>query len=127
MSNPYETPLSDPGMETQSGLSLGELVRAWENLRLRYNSILLPAGLLVVVLWEFLLDTPIQILSLAGLAFGIGANVCFFAGPLAELYLRALFHRGAPAPSLRKTLFVLGLIGSLCLFGVFAIIPLTSR
>jgi hypothetical protein len=124
MNNPYEAPLSNLGVEADSAASFSELVREWEKTRLRYNGVLLAAGVIVLIIWISSLQMPAGFIILSAVPVAIGANICFFLGPLAELYLRAIFHRGAPAPSLRRTLFMLGLIGSLCVFTLVGIMPL---
>ncbi|MBA4065138.1 MAG: hypothetical protein C0501_15770 [Isosphaera sp.] len=80
------------------------VLKSWEKLRLVYNAVLVPWVLLNVAAarpagW----DDPV---FWAGVATaGLGANVCFCAGPVAEAYLAWL---GADAAAARAWLFALG-------------------
>lgn len=96
--------------------ALCELVRGWEKLRLLYNAILLPAGLIVLSALVIRSNLPVPAAIAGGLFVGFGANAAFFLGPLAELYLRGWLTRGAPFRHGRKVLFIAGLAVSLLVF-----------
>jgi|GEM_PF-1380794 len=120
--DPYQTPLdtdsSDPDIA-----ALGELVRAWEKLRLLYNGLMILPGLGVLTLWVTRSNLPIPAAVAFGIVVGLGANTAFFLGPLAELYLRALFRRGEGIGRGRWLIFSAGLLvsGAVVLFS--CIIP----
>jgi len=92
------------------------IILGWEKLRLIYNGVLLPCGIAVLAL-ALSKDIGWLLVLAGGGVVGIGANVCFFAGPMAELYFCAL-RRKKPNVGLRRFLFIGGLVGSLGLFGI---------
>ena len=89
-SNPYADACDTPGTPGAPPVPFGVLARAvflrWERLRLLYLGLLVPFTLLLhAVVGAF---TPERLFE----AFlgGVLANVCYFAGPVAEVYLRWL-------------------------------------
>jgi hypothetical protein len=79
------------------------IFRAWEGLRLVYNAVL------VAVVLLFLSERPEQppAFWLFLLCQAVAANLCFFAGPLAEWYVGWLGYRSR---ALRWVLFGAGLV-----------------
>lgn len=120
--DPYRTPQSADSSPPEMA-ALGELVRAWEKLRLLYNGIMILPGLAVLVLWVTRGNLPIPGAIAFGLIVGLGANTAFFLGPLTEIYLRALFRRGEGIGKGRWLIFSAGLVvsGAVVLFS--SIIP----
>ncbi|TWT84572.1 hypothetical protein CA13_60520 [Planctomycetes bacterium CA13] len=98
MTNPYSTPTSEPAAESVDGSisasrSLGDIARstflAWEKLRVVFIVLL---GLLTVLLaGRSLMRLRILLLIVEG---AIAANVCYFAGPIIETYVRWLGYDG---------------------------------
>jgi hypothetical protein len=83
--NPYESPAAALAIPEAPGL--GEILPAWERLRIYYNGILfLETALVALVMLgtRGLLNDRLIAAALIGTA---GANVCFCAGPCAEFYL----------------------------------------
>jgi hypothetical protein len=120
--NPYQPPTS-PGAPTPPLAALGELVRAWEKLRLLYNGIMLLPGIGVLILWVTRAKLPVAGALTFGVLVGISANVAFFLGPLAELYLRALFWHGDEIGKGRQFIFFAGLLVSAGVVLVSSIFP----
>lgn len=110
--NVYRAPTSDSETPRER-LALAELVRFWERGRLRYNLTLLPFGILTLVVWTFVIGPGAVFLLPLALIFALGANICYLAGPLGELYCRVFFQNSADTPRLRKTLYRGGLTFSL--------------
>lgn len=81
-----------------AGRTVGGIVGWWERRRLPYNLIVGGAGLLslgyVALLQAMVWRNPLEprVLLLA-VAFGVGANVCYALGPLAEVAAERLFRR----------------------------------
>ncbi len=124
-SNPYAPPLAEISHSGDDSGALRELVLAWEKLRLRYNVILILPGLGVLWLWSAKMGVPIAVLLVLAVMVGIGANVCFFLAPLAELYLRALFRNGrAIGKRGRLLIFAAGLLVSTGVFMIACIPPI---
>lgn len=114
--NPYSSPLADSNSiqnpdDAVSVPTLGAIARvvflAWERLRLIYLFVLAVVTLLM---------TGAQLMQLQMLALVLGgavmANLCFFAGPIIETYVRWL---GYQRTWVRWFLFVGGLILSMVL------------
>lgn len=120
--NPYQTPAAAPGIAPGSQPALGELVKSWEKQRLAYNAILLLPGILSMASWVWRAELAAGAAILISLVCGLAANLAFFAGPLAELYLRAIFFGGRPIPVLRRGLFGGGLVISLGVIAVYGLI-----
>ena len=120
--NPYAPPSASPLAEDRAALA--ELVRSWEKLRLLYNGILLLPGLGVLILWITRQHLPVPAAMVGGILVGIGANVAFMLGPLAELYLRGLFRNGASLGKGRLLIFSAGIIVSAGVFLISGIIAL---
>ena len=119
--NPYAPPTALPVANDLA--TLGELVRGWEKLRLIYNGIMTLPGSGVLVLWITRQNLSVPAAIIGGILFGIGANVAFMLGPLAELYLRGLFRNGASLGKGRLLIFGAGLVvsaGVMLFFGVIA-------
>ncbi len=103
--DPYLVPKnSEPSAVDNSAADLVELVKAWERLRLRYNLICLPVGLIAGIIWVWQL-IPWERTITGGITFGVTANFCFFLGPLIEVYVRGVLGRGRANPLLRSMLF----------------------
>lgn len=77
-------------------------LQAWEALRIVYN-----AGLLIALLGVPWLAGRAMPHWLAVCLFLVMANVCFFTGPVAEVYSRALGYRWSSA--VRSSVFGAGL------------------
>lgn len=118
--NPYAPPTAPPVARDHA--TLGELVRGWEKLRLIYNGIMILPGIGVLLLWITRQKHPIPAAVVGGPLFGIGANVAFLLGPLAELYLRGLFRNGASLGRGRLLVFGARLVVSAGLMLVYGII-----
>lgn len=103
------------------GVEIGvrEIVGGWEKLRIFYNAALLLPGIGIVGLCV-VHGFPLIIMLFGAVAVAIAANVCYFLGPLAELYWRFFFPHGE-VKLLRRVCFGLGLFFSLGLFGLVAI------
>ena len=125
MDNPYSTPsvetLGDARGDAASSQPFSTMAReifvAWERLRFVYVAIL---G--VVTIGLAMSDVSRALMSVAfwGTVFvgALVANVCYFAGPIAETYVSWLGYR---ATWLRMTLFILGtLLSCMLAFGVVA-------
>ena len=87
-------------------------ILAWERLRIVYNVILAPAAYLgrIAFGWQWNLSNSDATIAFA--LFMLGANICYFFGPVSEIYLRALFGVKM-TDGRRKRLFVYGLLFSL--------------
>jgi len=126
MKNPYASPhtLSSEeetvefSPERQRYAQLGEVVVAWERLRIWYNVALAGTTLLAVSMVgpRMLLD-PRVLGSIVVAA--IAANACFSAGPITEGYITWWF---GSVRWLRNIVFLLGTLGSVAL--TFAVILL---
>lgn len=119
--DPYAPPSAPPVANDHA--TLGELVRGWEKLRVIYNGILLLPGIGVLALWITRQNLPVPVAVVGGILFGIGANVAFMLGPLAELYLRGLFRNGASLGKGRLLILGAGLVvsaGVMLFFGIIA-------
>ena len=121
--NPYSTPQFAPADHEPpaeaSTAALGELVKSWEKLRLKYNAVLIIPGIIAI---SFLATRDLRSAGfwvLFGLLSGIGANIAYFLGPLTELYVRATLLKCSPAPRLRRFLFFGGLAPPLLCMAVF--------
>lgn len=111
--NPYHSPESDQNSEKQPvNTELRNIVIGWERMRILYNIILFLIGILAIF---FAMRAPFFKLEeaiLPAIAFGIFANICFCAGPIAETYIRVIFDT-QDIRSLRLSLFILGTLLSL--------------
>ena len=112
--NPYATPYVAESVEAVSAApdwGLQSVARRvfldWEKLRLFYNATLIAVCLLCAFLTQAFQLAEFWI---ACVVAGIGANVCFFIGPLFETYATWLKKR--ELKSMRKGLFLLGLLFS---------------
>lgn len=119
--NPYAPPSAAPPADDRA--ALGELVRGWEKLRLLYNGIMILPGICVLFLWITRQQLAIPTAIIGGILGGIGANVAFMLGPLAELYLRGFLKDGASLGKGRLLLFSAGLVVSGGVLLIFGIIP----
>lgn len=110
--NPYQ-PVDDP-VHTEEALPhipLDQLARrifvAWERLRIVYNAILAVTVVCVVAIY-FLQYRPtsIPLFGFLGIVVPVvGANLCFFAGPIVETYVAWL---GLRTETLRMVLMFFG-------------------
>jgi hypothetical protein len=91
--NPYAAPASDPSRpDVRPTTDAAALVRRWEKWRPMYNLVVGVTGLLAMIpILSWLALHPEQIVT-GILAYGIAANLAYFLGPLAELYLIWLAH-----------------------------------
>ncbi len=121
--DPYKPPV-DSEWGIQGMAALAELVKAWEKLRMLYNAIMILPGLGVLALWISRTSMPWPVVLIFGLATGIAANGAFFAGPLAELYIRGLFRGGEIIGKGRWLIFSAGLVVSAGVIVVAAMIPI---
>lgn len=118
--NPYAPPQTSDAVPASASdrNDVRIVVVAWERLRLVYNGVLFVLGMVVMVLWGS--EGAVLILPGAVLV-AIGANLCFFAGPLVELYAMALKRRGPWGRGARLLLFSSGLGFSALLFAAAAL------
>ena len=120
--NPYSTPVSEPSNLSTHQSEFKHVVIAWEKLRLLYNVILMLAGIIALfILINYYRESTTMVL-MQTLAFAFLANVCFFAGPVCELYLRA-FRHVSNAQSLRWILFSMGTIVSIVPAAIMITMP----
>jgi hypothetical protein len=107
--NPYsssslETPSEEAVPTATHSLTLVEIVKttflAWERLRIIY--VLLMGILTVVLIGPQPIHIPIVVVIAGG---AVLANLCYFAGPILESYVRWLGYRGI---GLRWFLFIGG-------------------
>lgn len=123
--DPYVPPKSDSSGEVLLNKSaLKEVVIGWEKMRLIYNGLLLIPGLIIEAIMVTNQGMPVAAGVVGAVMIGIGANMAYFLGPLAELYFRALFRNGESIGQGRKLIFSAGLVVSagvfiLALFGAF--------
>ena len=114
---PAESPVLKSG--NWSCPEVREIFVKWELLRIPYNVILICLVLLFLVCFPPQLE---DIGELAGLVLlgAVVANVCYLAGPLAEVYITWL---GLPTRWLRLTIFLAGsgLAGVLAIVCLFAV------
>lgn len=101
--NPYAAPASEPPTPAiHAAIDAAALVRRWEKWRLMYNLIVGVTGLLstLPLMWR---SSPeiLDSLVIGIVAYGIAANLAYFMGPLAELYLIWLAHDTAGSLSAR--------------------------
>ena len=123
-SNPYTAPKSDPaglGAATKTIGSPRAIIWAWEKLRVRYNLILAIPGIIILFFYVYRAEMPLGVACMGGLMMALGANICYFLGPISEVYAAALFNL-TEIPTYRKIAFWLGVIGSLGMFA-FAALP----
>jgi hypothetical protein len=125
-SNPYATPTA-PLANHDDRAALCELVRGWEKLRLIYNGIMILPGIGVLALWCAKTAMPVPAAIFLGIVTGINANIAFFLGPLAELYLRGLFRNGESIGKGRRLIFAAGLVVSGGVVMLASIIPLFTK
>jgi uncharacterized membrane protein YidH (DUF202 family) len=109
--NPYATPPIAESVqlaETTPEWGIQSVARrvflAWERLRLRYNAVLI-----AICLFTGFLSGAYKLPEfwIACVVAGIGANVCYFAGPITETYLTWL--RKEESVTLRNGVFLVGL------------------
>ena len=119
--DPYEPPRS--GSRQPDGLldksALREVVLGWEKLRLLYNLLLLLPGIGIAALLVSQEDLPVSGAVAGALIMGVGANLAYFLGPLAEVYIRGLFRNGEPIGRGRYLILGAGLVVSAGVFGLF--------
>lgn len=124
--NPYSSPTAEPSPDVSSEPSppsntLGAIAKrtflAWEKLRLVYNFVLAAlTGLMVALDYETVVHSDSFVMLLVEGA--IGANLCFFAGPILDTYFTWL---GLKGKWFRVTVFVVGtLFSCLLAFGILA-------
>lgn len=116
--NPYSAPVSAPA--TAASGETRTIIIAWERLRLVYNITLLVVGMAVLAV-ALLGRMPLAGALAGALVVGVGANVCFFAAPVVELYTVAFWRIGPWPRHRRLMLFGVGLLFSL---GIFALVGL---
>jgi hypothetical protein len=87
------------------------ILRWWEGRRLAYNGIVGVTGTFSWVVSSIVASMPPNNMGPIPwqmvVAFGLAANVCYFFGPIAELFLRTLFGPRLLPPG--PTLFRMGL------------------
>ncbi len=93
---------------------------AWEGLRVIYNLVMVIAGGIAALplIFSFAADKngPGWALLVSIGVFGLGANLCFCLGPLAETYSRLFL---VPLGVARYALFGIGLLFSLGIVALF--------
>jgi len=111
--NPYSTPDSDQASSSKPVNSeLRDIVIGWERMRILYNIILFLVGVVAIFVCMRAPFFELEDSILPAIAFGIFANVCFCAGPIAEIYIRVIFN-SQDVKTLRISLFILGTLLSL--------------
>jgi len=120
--NPYSTPVSHSSQIPTQSSEFKHVVIAWEKLRLLYNIILLFVGIVALFILINYYRESTNMVLLQAVVFAILANLCFFAGPVCELYLRA-FRHVSNAQSLRWILFSFGTVISLAPAAVMISMP----
>lgn len=121
--NPYAPPRSAVEAAAEDRAALREIVIAWERLRIVYNLLLLLPGLGIAALWIARTGTPVAAAAFGSALVAVGANLAFFLGPAAEVYLRGMFFRGQSIGRGRLLIFSAGLVVSGGVF-LLALIPL---
>jgi hypothetical protein len=119
-SDPYASPttkaikafVSSEGAESTARLR--DIVLHWEKLRVIYNLALLLPGVGVMYHASQKWDVSVNEMMSSTLPFAFMANLCFFLGPLAELYVGAIWQLPSTV-SFRRWSFGIGLFGSLCI------------
>jgi len=119
--NPYAAPASDTSRpDVRPSTDAAALVRRWEKWRLMFNLVVGVTGLLAAMpVMSRSLPKILDSIVLEIVAYGIAANLAYFLGPLAELYLIWLAHDTAGwlsarvraalgGPAVGRLLFVLG-------------------
>ncbi|MGJ8672520.1 hypothetical protein [Rubritalea sp.] len=117
-SNPYISPttkaikafVSSDGVESTARLR--DIVLKWEKLRVIYNLVLLLPGLGVTLYAANKWGSSMSEMLSSVIPFAIMANLCFFLGPLSELYIAAIWQIN-DSRMIRRWSFGLGLVGSL--------------
>jgi hypothetical protein len=88
--NPYASPAAAPGgtpaSDEAAQLDWKSVLRRWEVLRLPYNLIVGVTGLISLIMFPSVALGELMVV-VGIVLYGIGANVCFFFGPIAELYI----------------------------------------
>ena len=80
-----------------------QLVIRWERLRPLYNGVLAIVGLTTIAAARH----PVSIELVFGvIAWGVGANLCYFGGPLAQLYASVLWGDDTPRTTSTTSRFV---------------------
>ena len=91
--NPYAAPTSESSQVAESNVPLMELARStfleWEKLRIVF--VLLLGTITLLVTGAGLLRIKVLLAVVEG---ALIANVCYFAGPILETYVRWLGYRG---------------------------------
>lgn len=112
--NPYSPPQKLDSEVIESSGAVREIVLGWEKLRIFYNVFLVLAGCVAV-----------GVSSVSGNNIGfsilfilIPANLAFFLGPLAELYIRGALRRGEAIGRGRYLIFGAGLVVSIGFLGL---------
>ena len=113
-----------------TALQLRSSIALWEKLRLAYNAIMICIGVPIAMnIYHMVQTAPagnlpgpkssydVSSLVLATVLFGFAANLCYFVGPLGDLYYQLLFRRSTP-DWVRYSAFVTGLVVS---FGVMGL------
>ena len=118
-------------MSTKNLNDVQETALAWEKMRWAYNGIMLLIGLpsaaavffFSVMAGQGSAMAALEALALVGagaLSYGIVANVCYFAGPVVELYMSRVFDKQLGTKG-RYALFGAGLAFSMAVtMGVVA-------
>ena len=107
-------PYHPPETEIENGsrqIICRQIVIWWEKRRLVYNGLMLLVGMVFIAFSSSTVGLG-ELISSA-VAFGLGANVCYFAGPLVELYYSAIALKRSNI--LAELMFWAGLIFSLLL------------
>lgn len=129
--NPYQ-PVDDQihAEETLPHIPLDQLARrifvAWERLRIVYNSILAVTVICVVGVYFFQYKPKsIPLFGFLGIIVPVvGANLCFFAGPIVETYVAWL---GLRTETLRMVLMFFGTALSMLIAIVWVIALLNPQ
>ena len=87
--NPYASPAAapagTPASDEAAPLDWKSVLRRWEVLRLPYNLIVGVTGLISLSMFPSVAWGELMVAGIV--VYGVGANVCYFFGPIAELYI----------------------------------------
>jgi len=86
--NPYSSPILVPedaeAIDVSAEVDWKVILRRWELLRILFNGIVGVAGLFSITIFPPL---PLEELIAGIVLYGTAANICYFFGPLAQLYI----------------------------------------
>lgn len=110
----YRPPETSPWADRPAIAQAPDLLWRWEKLRVAYNAVLLAESLFFLAVYSAMgmIRNPGTLILIALAVSGLGANVCFCAGPVVDGYCHR-FGFGSRWTSL--VIFVLGTLLSMAL------------